>query len=142
MFEISLLVCDNLQCPFHDTEIVRAPVCPKEALQENRQVYEGHREESFSRQHSGPRAKVVHDAFKLLSVRMVLIFLYFLSWLYRKRSESVSSSQTLVNGVVEINVGTNRPLVTFGAKNDQRPASAASDTASVSDGNPHLLACV
>nr|CAG4647342.1 EOG090X0BWU [Megafenestra aurita]SVE92609.1 EOG090X0BWU [Megafenestra aurita] len=51
----------------------------------------------------------------------------------RKRSESVSSSQTLVNGVVEINVGTNRPLVTFGAKNDQRPASAASDTASVSD---------
>lgn len=51
----------------------------------------------------------------------------------RKRSESVSSSQTLVNGVVEINVGSSRPLVTFGAKNDQRPASAASDTASVSD---------
>lgn len=56
----------------------------------------------------------------------------------RKRSESVSSSQTLVNGVVEINVGSNRPLVTIGAKNDQRPASAASDTASVSDGNLFL----
>ena len=40
-----------------------------------------------------------------------------------------------MNGVVEINVGSSsRPLVTFGAKNDQRPASAASDTASVSDG--------
>nr|CAG4649625.1 EOG090X0BWU [Scapholeberis mucronata]SVE93838.1 EOG090X0BWU [Scapholeberis mucronata] len=53
----------------------------------------------------------------------------------RKRSDSVSSSQTLVNGVVEVNVGSQpRPLVTFGAKSDQqRPASAASDTTSVSD---------
>lgn len=51
----------------------------------------------------------------------------------RKRSESVSSSQTLVNGVVDINVGSSRPLATFAAKNDSRPVSAASDTASVSD---------
>ncbi|EFX67852.1 hypothetical protein DAPPUDRAFT_229122 [Daphnia pulex] len=51
----------------------------------------------------------------------------------RKRSESVSSSQMLVNGVVDINVGSSRPLATFAAKNDSRPVSAASDTASVSD---------
>nr|CAH0111169.1 unnamed protein product [Daphnia galeata] len=51
----------------------------------------------------------------------------------RKRSESVSSSQTLVNGVVDVNMGSSRPLATFGAKNDSRPISAASDTASVSD---------
>nr|CAG4641982.1 EOG090X0BWU [Eurycercus lamellatus] len=55
----------------------------------------------------------------------------------RKRSESVSSSQTLMNGVVELNAGSNRaaalPLSTFGNKSDQRPASAASDVASVSD---------
>ena len=45
-----------------------------------------------------------------------------------------------MNGVVEINVGSSsRPLVTFGAKNDQRPASAASDTASVSDGRQQII---
>nr|SVE81539.1 EOG090X0BWU [Daphnia magna] len=51
----------------------------------------------------------------------------------RKRSESVSSSQTLVNGVVDISVGSSRPLATFGAKNDSRPVSAALDATSVSD---------
>nr|SVE75344.1 EOG090X0BWU [Daphnia dolichocephala] len=51
----------------------------------------------------------------------------------RKRSESVSSSQTLVNGVVDISLGSSRPPVNFGAKNDSRPVSAASDAASASD---------
>nr|SVE78452.1 EOG090X0BWU [Daphnia lumholtzi] len=49
----------------------------------------------------------------------------------RKRSESVSSSQTLVNGVVDISVGSSRPLATFGTKNESRPV--ALDAASVSD---------
>nr|SVE71900.1 EOG090X0BWU [Daphnia similis]SVE72526.1 EOG090X0BWU [Daphnia similis] len=43
----------------------------------------------------------------------------------RKRSESVSSSQSLVNGVVDISVGSSRPLATFGTKNDSRPVSVA-----------------
>nr|SVE73777.1 EOG090X0BWU [Daphnia atkinsoni] len=50
----------------------------------------------------------------------------------RKRSESVSSSQTLVNGVVDISVGSSRPPATFGTKNDSRPVSAL-DAAPVSD---------
>nr|SVE75977.1 EOG090X0BWU [Daphnia hispanica] len=50
----------------------------------------------------------------------------------RKRSESVSS-QTLVNGVVDVSVGSSRPLATFGTKNDSRPVSVALDAASVSD---------
>nr|SVE89479.1 EOG090X0BWU [Daphnia sinensis] len=51
----------------------------------------------------------------------------------RKRSESVSSSQTLVNGVVDVSVGSSRPLATFGTKNESRPVSVAVDAASVSD---------
>nr|CAG4643453.1 EOG090X0BWU [Ilyocryptus agilis] len=64
----------------------------------------------------------------------------------RKRSESVSSSQPLVNGIVELNSGPNNrsstpsSLVSAAAtavdkKTEHRPSSAASDVASVSDGD-------
>ena len=63
----------------------------------------------------------------------------------RKRLASVTSSQTLVNGVVELNAASvlNRnataslPVSAFGdpqQQPNQRPISAASDVASVSDG--------
>ncbi|XP_057367415.1 serine/threonine-protein phosphatase 4 regulatory subunit 2-like isoform X2 [Daphnia carinata] len=51
----------------------------------------------------------------------------------RKRSESVSSSQTLVNGVFDVSVGSSRPVATFGSKNDSRPVTVALDAASASD---------
>lgn len=60
----------------------------------------------------------------------------FHSNLNRKRVDS--TSQTLVNGVVEVNAASNNRALTH-VTFAQRPTSAASDVASVSDGNSLMI---